>query len=101
VCACHRPSGRLVGYTELGGSSRRPWLARQGDTGVENAHRNLGLGRWVKATNALRLLSERPEVKVVDTWNADVNAPMLSINDAMGFRAVAHWQEWRLGTVPG
>jgi GNAT superfamily N-acetyltransferase len=96
VCVCHRSSGRLVGYTELGGSSRRPWLAEQGDTGVELAHRNLGLGRWIKATNALRLLEERPETEVIESWNAGVNVPMLTINDAMGFRSVAEWQEWRL-----
>jgi GNAT superfamily N-acetyltransferase len=97
VSVCHRPSRRLVGYTELGGSSLRPWLAVQGDTAVDPAHRNLGLGRWIKAVNALRLLAERPETEVIETWNADVNAPMLAINDAMGFRPVAEWQEWRLG----
>lgn len=98
VSACHRPSRRLVGYTELGGSTRRPWLAVQGDTAVEPAHRNQGLGRWMKAVNALRLLEERPETEVIETWNAGVNAPMLAINDAMGFRSVAEWQEWRLET---
>jgi GNAT superfamily N-acetyltransferase len=96
VCACHRPSRRLVGYTELGGSCHRPWLAEQGDTGVEPAHRNLGLGRWIKATNALRLLEDRPSTQVVETWNAGLNAPMLAINEAMGFRLAAEWQEWRL-----
>ena len=101
VCAFHRPSGRLVGYTELGGSSHRPWLAVQGDTGVEITHRNVGLGRWIKATNALRLVKERPDVQLMETWNAGVNAPMPTINDDMGFRPVAHWQEWRLATRPG
>jgi GNAT superfamily N-acetyltransferase len=96
VCVCHRPSGRLVGYTELGGSPHRPWLAVQGDTAVQPGHRNLGLGRWIKATNALRLLKERPDTQIVETWNAGVNASMLKINDAMGFRPVAEWQEWRL-----
>jgi hypothetical protein len=33
---------------------------------------------------------------VVETWNAAVNAPMLSINHEMGFRAVGEWQEWNL-----
>jgi GNAT superfamily N-acetyltransferase len=96
VCGCHQPTGRLVGYTELGGSTYEPWRATQGDTGVCPEHRSRGLGRWIKATNALRLLRERPEVRFVETWNAGVNAPMLAINNAMGFRPVADWQEWRL-----
>jgi mycothiol synthase len=96
VCACHRPTGQLVGYTELGGSRYRPWLADQGDTAVHPAHRDRGLGRWMKAVNALRLVEERPEIGVIETWNAGVNGPMLAINDAMGFASVAEWQEWRL-----
>jgi GNAT superfamily N-acetyltransferase len=101
VCACHRPTRRLVGFTEVGGFSYRPWLAEQGDTGVHPAHRNRGLGRWMKAVNASRLLDEKPEVGVLETWNAGVNAPMLSINEAMGFQAVAEWQEWRFPIASG
>ncbi len=86
----------LVGYTELGGSRRQPWLAQQGDTGVEPAHRVRGLAKWMKATNALRLLSERPDATVIETANPGVNAPMLAINHAMEFRRAAEWQEWTL-----
>ena len=50
----------------------------------------------MKAQNALRLLAERPEVDYIETWNASTNAPMVSINRAMGFRTVAAWQEWQL-----
>lgn len=96
VCARHDATGELVGYTELGFLPYRPWLAFQGDTGVQPTHRNRGIGRWLKATNALRLLDEHPEIEVVETWNAEVNAPMLSINRAMGFRSAAAWQEWEL-----
>lgn len=96
VCARDDATGGLVGFTVIGFLPHRPWLAHQEDTGVEPAHRGRGLGRWLKATNALRLLDERPEVEVVETWNAEVNAPMLSINHAMGFRRVAAWQQWEL-----
>ncbi|HEY2331854.1 MAG TPA: GNAT family protein [Acidimicrobiales bacterium] len=96
VCVRHDGSGQLVAYTELGFLPYRPWLAEQGDTAVDPLHRDKGLGRWIKATNALRLLDERPEVEVIETWNASVNAPMLSINDAMGFRPVVSWQDWEL-----
>jgi GNAT superfamily N-acetyltransferase len=96
LAVLHQASGELVGFTELGGSHHQPWLAQQGDTAVEPAHRGLGLAKWIKATNALRLLSERPDATMIETANAGVNAPMLAINHAMGFRRVAEWQEWTL-----
>lgn len=30
----------------------------------------------------------------METWNAEVNAPMLSINAAMGFPPAADHQDW-------
>lgn len=94
VCARDDRSGEFVGYTELWLSPHRPWQAGQGDTGVHPDHRERGIGRWLKAHNALRLLAERPEVEFIETWNASANAAMLSINRVMGFEVVARRQEW-------
>ena len=96
VCARHDATGRFVGYTELSFSHHRPWHATQGDTGVDPAHRRQGIGRWLKAQTALRLLDERPGVEHIETWNAASNDAMLSINRAIGFRVVADWQEWQV-----
>jgi GNAT superfamily N-acetyltransferase len=96
ACVRHDPTSKLVGFTQLVATRARPWLGQQWDTGVDPAHRNLGLGRWLKAANALRLLDERPEVTTIETWNAGINAAMLAINDGIGFRPVAEWQEWTL-----
>jgi GNAT superfamily N-acetyltransferase len=96
VAARHEPTDELVGYTRLALNPYRPWLGDQGDTAVLPAHRGNGIGRWLKATNALRLLDERPDVTAVDTWNADVNEPMLAINREMGFRLLVPWREWEL-----
>lgn len=96
VCARHDATGTLVGFTQLLATRARAWLGQQWDTAVDPALRNLGLGRWLKAANALRLIEERPEVTTIETWNAGVNAAMLAINDAMGFRPVAEWQQWTL-----
>ena len=90
--AVHRPTGEWAGYTRLWPSPFRPELAGQDDTGVMPAHRNRGLGRWLKAAMILKFLEENPNVKWVDTWNASSNAAMLSINHAMGFKAVLTWQ---------
>jgi mycothiol synthase len=98
LCARHDDSGELAGYTELEFPATWPAKAYQGDTGVWPKHRDRGLGRWLKAVNALRLLDERPEVEFIDTWNADSNQAMLSINVAMGFRPLENWGEWQAGT---
>ncbi|HEV7536523.1 MAG TPA: GNAT family N-acetyltransferase, partial [Acidimicrobiia bacterium] len=63
VCARHDDSGELAGYTELALLGDWPEMAWQEDTGVWPKHRERGLGRWLKAVNALRLLDERPEVR--------------------------------------
>jgi GNAT superfamily N-acetyltransferase len=96
LCARQASTGRLVAFTEMQLPASRPWLAEQGDTGVLPNYRGLGLGTWLKASNAVRLLHERPEVRVVETWNSSSNAPMLAINRALGFRSVGSWRRWAL-----
>ncbi|CAN5574114.1 GNAT family N-acetyltransferase [soil metagenome] len=96
LAARHRPSGVLAGYTAIVLHDHRPNYAEQGDTGVDPAHRNRGLGRWLKAVIALRLLDEAPEVAMVDTWNAESNDAMLGINVAMGFRPHTAWGGWQI-----
>jgi len=96
VAARHRQTGALVGLTELQLPDGRRWRADQGDTVVDTAHRGLGLGRWLKASTALRLMSERPDVRFIETWNAGGNEPMLAINRAMGFRPACLWRRWDL-----
>lgn len=86
VLATHRDSGAIAGLTQLFVPLHDTWLAEQGDTGVLAPHRGHRLGRWLKAVNALRLVDERPDVEVVQTWNASTNPHMLAINHAMGFR---------------
>jgi mycothiol synthase len=98
VCARHDDSGELAGYTELVLTATWPQMAAQGDTGVWPKHRERGLGRWLKAVNALRLLDERPEVEFIDTWNAGSNEAMLGINVAMGFRPLENWGDWQVST---
>jgi GNAT superfamily N-acetyltransferase len=89
-------SGTFAGFTELGFWPWAPELAFQGDTGVHPDHRNRGIGRWLKAAMVLRLLDERPAVRAVETGNAGSNRPMLSINEAMGFRPHRIGGFWQL-----
>ena len=94
--ARHDETGRLAAYTEMTLAPFTPWFVEQGDTAVHPAHRGHGIGRWIKAVNALRVLDERPEARVIETWNDGSNRWMLAINDAMGFAPVATWIETEL-----
>lgn len=85
LAAVHEPTGVIAGYTELTLPALWPTRGYQGDTGVDLAHRNKGLGRWLKAAMLLRVLDERPAVKRITTHNAGSNEPMLNINHALGF----------------
>ena len=96
AAARHDASGELVGLSELHFDGFRPERVDQGDTGVDAAHRGRGLGRALKAVNALRLLDERPGASWIDTFNQDANAPMLAINDAMGFRPHLRYRQYQL-----
>ena len=92
----HDATGEIAGYSDFVFWPWKPWLVEQGDTGVVAAHRGHGLGRWLKASNALRVLDEKPEARVIETWNDGSNRWMLAINDEMGFRPVATWVETEL-----
>ncbi|HVM08968.1 MAG TPA: GNAT family N-acetyltransferase [Acidimicrobiales bacterium] len=95
VLARHRTTKKLAGFTELFFPTHAPNLADQGWTAVSPEHRGHGIGRWLKAVNALRLLDERPDVEAIDTWNAFSNAPMLAINVAMGFELLRGYNDWQ------
>ncbi|MBN9110523.1 MAG: GNAT family N-acetyltransferase [Pseudonocardia sp.] len=91
--------GPLVAFSVLLHRPDAAWHASQGDTLVERAHRGHQLGMRVKLANLARLRAHAPQVTAVDTWNADSNPWMVSINEAMGFRPYDAWTEWELDLV--
>ncbi|HEV8593995.1 MAG TPA: GNAT family N-acetyltransferase [Thermoplasmata archaeon] len=78
--------GAVSGLTEMIYEPEETDRIYQGLTGVREAYRGRGLGKWVKAEMLLRVRRELPQVRIVSTWNATTNAAMLAINDALGFR---------------
>jgi RimJ/RimL family protein N-acetyltransferase len=89
------PSAGCVGGTEVDFEPWEPSTALQQNTGIDPAHRGRGLAKWAKATVLERLRAERPDVRRVRTGNAFSNAPMLAINDALGFRVISAQTEWQ------
>lgn len=93
--ARHKPTEVLAGFTTVFCHRLQTDLVWQGDTGVDPAHRNKGLGRWLKAVMALKLRSDYPDVQRIDTYNAGSNAPMLKINIEMGFKPIMIETIWQ------
>ncbi len=94
-----KASGHLAGYTEVTWHRGRPQIINQQGTGVLPEFRNKGLGRWLKAAMLDKLLHERPEARFVRTGNADANAPMLKINQALGFKPYIAQATWQIQTA--
>lgn len=87
--------GSLAGHTQIGVPGHDPGVTYQWDTLVLPAHRGHRLGLALKVAN-LRALAERfPEARWMNTWNAAENAPMVAVNDALGFRPVERLEEWQ------
>jgi GNAT superfamily N-acetyltransferase len=96
LTAARAPDGRLVAYTDIFQSATVAWYANQGDTIVDPVHRGHRLGTLVKLANLERVRRQSPELKVIDTYNADSNPWMVSINEAMGYRPYDRLGEWEI-----
>ena len=59
------------------------------------AHRGVGLAKWAKAAMLERIRHERPGAQRVRTDDVFSNAPMLAINDALGFKVISTRTEWQ------
>lgn len=88
--------GLLVAFTDLGVPRSAPQRAYQWSTLVLPDHRGHGLGRWLKVTALRQLQEASPATHILSTWNADSNAPMVGVNDALGFRRNGTLSIWTL-----
>ncbi len=94
------PDGSIAAHTELVVPKHDPEVVYQWDTLVLPAHRGHRLGLALKVANLAWVQAEHPERKAVRTWNAESNAAMIAVNEAMGFVPVEYEGTWQ-GAVPG
>lgn len=97
VTAARAPDGRLVAYTEARTCVVADGFANQGDTLVAPTNRGHRLGLWIELANLELLLRTHPEVRAMDTFNADDNRWMVAINEQLGFRPLRRQTDWELG----
>jgi len=82
------PDGTLVAMTEVMVNAAAPWRGFQSGTLVAREHRGHRLGLAIKVANHRQLRTAWPDVRILVTGNADVNAPMNAVNEALGYREI-------------
>ncbi len=82
------PDGELVAYTDLVVTEHESERGYQWGTLVRPDHRGHRLGLAVKVANVRLLQETHPRITTVVTFNADVNAPMVAVNERLGFLPV-------------
>jgi GNAT superfamily N-acetyltransferase len=93
--ALHVPSGRLVAMSELLLPAEAPEQAWQMVTVVDPSHRGHRLGLAVKIANLDALARHAPDVRIVVTGNAATNAPMIAVNEMLGFEVTGAGRFWQ------
>jgi GNAT superfamily N-acetyltransferase len=90
------PDGAVVGMSEASWDSRTPKIAYQAFTAVAKPWRGRGLARAVKAAILRQVRSSHPDAEEMRTYNAESNAPILSINKRLGFRVSRRYVDYQI-----
>lgn len=89
------PSGEVVAYTDVATTIHEPGRAYQWGTLVRPDARGHRLGLAVKVANLRLLQAERPDIELLTTYNAEVNAHMVAVNDRLGFTPIGRLGEFQ------
>lgn len=80
--------GVISGLTEFFYDPKEPQQIKQNLTGVQERYRGRGLGKLLKAKMILFIQQTYPDVVFISTGSISDNAPMLAINNQMGFQKI-------------
>lgn len=86
--------GRLVAFTDLQVPLAHPERASQAGMLVLREHRGRRLGALVKTAVLRELAATLPAVRRGSTYNAEDNAPMVAVNEALGFVPAGQLSSW-------
>jgi GNAT superfamily N-acetyltransferase len=96
VAALDTADGSVVGFSELVVPGDGRGEGQHYGTAVLPEHRGRGLARWMKAASIRRARERHPELAGLLTDTADSNAPMLAVNDALGYLPTHRAVEYQL-----
>ncbi|MFC8431087.1 GNAT family N-acetyltransferase [Streptomyces sp. NPDC057253] len=85
VAAVDEAAGRVVGFSELVVGGDGLGDGQHYGTAVLPEHRGRGLARWMKAASIRHARQRHPGLAGLCTDTAQSNAPMLAVNDALGY----------------
>ncbi|HWJ10170.1 MAG TPA: PE-PGRS family protein [Nocardioides sp.] len=93
--------GTVVAYSQLMVPDHDPVFIHQWGTLVRRDHRGHRLGLALKAANLRRLQRDLDTTgRRVVTWNAEVNGPMIAVNEQLGFAPTARSADLQRNTAP-
>lgn len=99
VAVRHEATGELAGLTEVSVDPADPEWGHQELTVVVRGHRGHRLGLLLKVA-MLELLAERePQVERIETYNAESNAHMVTINETLGYQVAGRLMFRQLATA--
>jgi GNAT superfamily N-acetyltransferase len=85
VVARHDDTGELAALSEMAVDPANPGWGFQMNTVVTRKHRGHRLGLLAKIAMMALLATTEPQLERISTWNAESNAHMIAINEAMGY----------------
>jgi RimJ/RimL family protein N-acetyltransferase len=88
IIARHRTTGEIGGLTVATVDSETPTQGHQHDTSVVRSHRGHRLGLLLKSDMMRWLAEAEPQLRTIDTWNAESNDHMIAINERLGYRVM-------------
>lgn len=95
VVARHADTGQLAGHTVVTVDTERAEIGAQEDTTVVGDHRGHRLGLLLKADLCRWLMTVEPQLRTLDTWNAESNDHMIAVNERLGYRAMGRALEFQ------